>query len=328
MEEEDIWDLLRQFKPFTDENKEETSETLNLETLECKNCKSNDIMLDDCNYVCKKCNALLSRYIDMQAEWRYYGCDDSKSSDPTRCGMPTNDLLPNSSLGSLISNQNNESYDMKLIRKYHMWNSMSYKERSLYNIFDSITINAANSGIPTTIIEEAKVFYKKLSESRISRGENRNGLIASSIYMSCKTHKVPRSTKEIAKIFNLKVTTMTKGCKKFQDIMNIDLESTSAVDFIQRFGSKLNISLEIKNLCKHIVEKADYLNIVSENTPPSIAAASIFLCNVVCDLGLQKKEMAKACEISQVTLTKCFKKLYTYRAHIFPKEAILAYNIK
>lgn len=328
MEEEALWDLLRQLKPCEDEKEQDICETTDVDSLKCKSCNSNDIMLDDCNYVCKQCNALLSRYIDMQAEWRYYGCDDSKSMDPTRCGMPTNDLLPNSSLGSLISNQNNESYDMKLIRKYHMWNSISYKERSLYNIFDSITVNAANSGIPATIIEEAKVFYKKLSESRISRGENRNGLIASSIYMSCKTHKVPRSTKEIAKIFNLKITTMTKGCKKFQDIMNIDLESTSAVDFIQRFGSKLNISREIKDLCRHVVEKADELNIVSENTPPSVAAASIFLCNVVCDLGLQKKEMAKVCEISQVTLTKCFKRLYTYRAHIFPKEAILVYNIK
>jgi transcription initiation factor TFIIB len=217
---------------------------------------------------------------------------------------------------------------MKLIRKYHMWNSMSYKERSLYNIFDSITVHAANNGIPTSIIEEAKVFYKKLSESRISRGDNRSGLIASSIYMSCKTNKVPRSTKEIAKIFNLKLTTMTKGCKKFQDIMNMNLESSCPIDFIQRFSSKLSIPKEVKELCKVVVEKADELNIVSENTPPSIAAASIYLCNVVCDLGISKKDLAGACEISQVTLTKCYKKLFTYRAYLFPKEAIGLYNIK
>jgi transcription initiation factor TFIIB len=264
----------------------------------------------------------------MQAEWRYYGCEDSKTNDPTRCGMPVNDLLPNSSLGSIISNQTNESYDMKLIRKYHMWNSMTYKERSLYNIFDSITVNAANNGIPTSIIEEAKALYKKLSESKISRGENRSGLIASSIYMSCKSNKVPRSTKEIAKIFNLKLTTMTKGCKKFQDIMNMNLDSSCPSDFIQRFGSKLNIGKEVIELCKFVVIKADDLNIVSENTPPSIAAASIYLCNIICSLGIQKKDLATICEISQVTLTKCYKKLYNYRGHLFSKEAINTYNIK
>lgn len=332
---DNLWDLLNELKITDKPNSTKCSDKCadkcledDRKAIECKNCKSIDIMIDEGNYICKGCSTLLGRFIDMQAEWRYYGNDDNKTSDPTRCGMPVNDLLPNSSLGSIISNQFNESYDMKLIRKYHMWNSMSYKERSLFNIFDNITIHAANSGIPTSIIEEAKVFYKKLSESKISRGENRSGLIASSIYMSCKSNKVPRSTKEIAKIFNLKLTTMTRGCKKFQDIMNMNLDSSCPVDFIQRFSSKLKISKEVKELCKQVVEKADELNIVSENTPPSIAAASIFLCNVVCGLGISKKDLANACEISQVTLTKCYKKLFTHRGLLFPKDAISTYNIK
>jgi transcription initiation factor TFIIB len=319
--QEPLWDLLKDLKGecFIEKNCD----------VSCLSCGvDGEVLLEDGNYVCRRCNTLVERFMDMQAEWRYYGCEDSKTNDPTRCGMPVNDLLPNSSLGSIISNQTNESYDMKLIRKYHMWNSMTYKERSLYNIFDSITVNAANNGIPTSIIEEAKALYKKLSESKISRGENRNGLIASSIYMSCKSNKVPRSTKEIAKIFNLKLTTMTKGCKKFQDIMNMNLDSSCPSDFIQRFGSKLSIGKEIIELCKHVVAKADDLNIVSENTPPSIAAASIYLCNVICNLGIQKKDLATICEISQVTLTKCYKKLYNYRGHLFTKEAINTYNIK
>ncbi len=318
------WSLFETFKGENDENDsiKECSDSI------CPSCKSNEIILDEGNYTCKRCNTLIERFIDMQAEWRYYGYDDNKSCDPTRCGMPVNDLLPNSSIGSLISNKYNESYDMKIIRKYHMWNSMSYKERSLYNIFDNITICAANNGIPNSIIEEAKVYYKKLSESKISRGDNRSGLIASSIYMSCKSAKVPRSTKEIAKIFNLKPTTMTKGCKKFQEIMNIDVESSCSVDFIQRFSSKLNINNEIKDICKHIIQKADELNIVSDNTPPSIAAAALFLCTQICNLKIPKKQLAEACEISQVTLTKCYKKLFTYRELLFTSEQINKWNIK
>lgn len=326
---DDLWDLLTELKRGDDPRWcTEHSKIIEDENGVCKNCGSEEVVLDDGNYVCKGCSTLVSRFIDMQAEWRYYGSEDNRSTDPTRCGMPVNELLPNSSLGSIISNQCGESYDMKIIRKYHMWNSITYRERNLYNIFENITVNAANNGIPTSIIEEAKVLYKRLSENKISRGENRSGLIASSIYMSCKTNKVPRSTKEIAKIFNLKLTTMTKGCKKFQDIMGMNLESSCPVDFIHRFSSKLNISKEIKDLCRHVVEKADEMNIVSENTPPSIAAASIYICNVVCGLGIGKKELADACEISQVTLTKCYKKLHNYRGYLFPKEAIHAYNIK
>ena len=279
----------------------------------CVSCGSCDIMLDDGNYICCKCNTITDRYIDMNAEWRYYGADDNKSADPTRCGMPANELLPDSCLGSVISNQMNESFDMKLIKKYHMWNSISYKERSLYNIFENITVNAINSGISSSIIEEAKSFYKKVSESRISRGENRNGLIATSIYMSCKRNNVPRSTKEIAKIFNLKNTTMTRGCKKFHDILQMNLDSSRPIDFIHRFSSKLNLSNEMRDVCKKIIDKADELNIICENTPPSIAAGSIYLCNIHHNLNISKKDISEACNISMVTLSKVSKKLICHK---------------
>ena len=76
------------------------------------------------------------------------------------------------------------------LRKYQSWNSTSYKERSLFSIIDSISLQATNSGISPSIINEAKILYKGISELKISRGTNRNGLIASSIYMSCKVNKV------------------------------------------------------------------------------------------------------------------------------------------
>lgn len=294
----------------------------------CNFCNSDNIVLEDDNYMCKDCNCILSRFIDNHAEWRYYGHEDNKTSDPTRCGAPTNNLLPDSSLGSIISCQIFENQAMKLIRKYHTWNSMSYKERSLYNIFDNITLNALNSGIPQSIIEEAKNLYKTLSESKISRGDNRAGLIASSIYMSCKTNKVPRSAKEIAKIFNLKTTTMTRGCKKFQDIMKIELDSTNPHDFIERFCSKLSLSSEIRELCKYVIHKSTDLNIVSSNTPTSIAAATIYLCSMITKNNLTKKEISDICEISQVTLSKCYKKLYDNRGDILPSDTIYKYSVK
>jgi transcription initiation factor TFIIB len=337
METEQIWDLLSIFKNDCDSNEleelmmideESTKDLSGRDGRKCRHCKSIEIILDESIYICRQCGSITDRFIDMTAEWRYYGSEDSKATDPTRCGMPANALMPESSLGSIISNMGKESYDMKMLRKYHMWNSLSYKERSLYNIFDNITVNAINNGIATSIIEEAKMFYKKVAESKIARGENRSGLIASSIYMSCKSNKVPRSTKEIAKIFNLKQKTMTKGCKKFQDIMPLNIDSTSADDFIQRFCSKLGLDNEVRDLCRHIVQKADELCIVSENTPPSISAGSIYLCNVVCGLNISKKDMATACELSQVTLSKCYKKLYEHRGLLFTPDAVYKYNIK
>ena len=288
----------------------------------------NNYTLVEGDFACSKCATLDSRYIDGNAEWRYYGYEDNKMNNPTRVGTPSNIFIPKSSLGTIIGTENvkKNGYEFQRIRRYQMFQSMPYKERSLLHVMDSMNINASNNGIPSSIIEDAKMMYKTISDQKISRGNNRSGLIASSIYMSCKTNDVPRSAKEIAKMFNLNITTMTKGCKKFHEIMKITTKSSSPYDFAVRFCSKLNKN-DIIDVCNHVIKKSEEYSIVSENAPPSIAAGCIYLINVCCNLGISKKEIAKACEISEVTINKCYKKLFKYREHLFSPEYMEKYDI-
>ena len=310
MSDEEIWSILKSFSP----NELDRSENI---TAYCQICLNDDnIGLIDNNYVCKTCGIIVERFIDSGAEWRFYGHDDSKGNDPTRCGLPTSDLLPDSSLGALIGYTTRETSELRIMRRYHMWNSMSYKERTLYNVFDTLTNTAVNNGINKSIIDDAKILYKKISEMKISRGENRNGLIASTIYMSCKRNKVPRSAKEIAAIFNLKLTTMTKGCKRFQELMRMNLEATGPADFISRFCSKLDMDNQMRDYCKSVIMKAEDLSVMHENTPPSIAAGAILLCSNVRGWGINKKMLSDVCEISQVTITKCYNRLVDHKDKI------------
>lgn len=321
---DDIWNLIADLKPDAGDSPPASTGS----AVCCEHCRCEDFVLEDGNYICQGCSSIAERFIDMTAEWRYYGGEDGKSGDPSRCGMPVNELLSGFAMGTMISNKYGENMNMRIIRKYHMWNSMTYKDRTLCSIFDNITIHAVNSGIPMSIIEEAKVFYKKVTDNKIMRGDNRSGLIATSIYMACKSNKVPRSAKEIAKIFNLKLTTMTKSCKRFQELLKMNMESSTPQDFVMRFTSKIGLSNDVRDLCKIIVAKADELGIVSENTPPSISAAVIYLVANVCNLDINKADISKSCDISQVTLCKCHKKLFNYRGLLFSKDLIEKYNIK
>lgn len=110
---------------------------------------------------------------------------------------------------------------------------------------------------------------------------------------------------------------MTKGCKKFQELIKINLTTTVASDFINRFCSKLDMSTANKQACHLVVNKVDELSIVSENTPPSVAAGVIYLCSQVYNWKLSKKALAEACDISQVTISKCYKKMEAYIEHLF-----------
>jgi transcription initiation factor TFIIB len=283
-----------------------------------KTCDGTEFPVDEGNYVCTKCRTVQDRLIDYGAEWRYYGNEDSKSADPTRCGMPTSEYLPGMSLGSVISTEGRLNKYMYRLARYQKFNSIPYRERNLFNIIDTMALKAINGGISNSIIEEAKMLYKKISELKLSRGSNREGMIASSIYYSCKKNNVARSAKEIAKIFNLSVSVMTDGCKRFDDIMCIDAKSTTAEDFIKRFCSRLDFTQDMVETCIHVVKKQCHYGIISENSPPSVAAGCIYLVNFCHDLGRTKKEIAQACEISEITITKCFKKLHEYRMFILP----------
>ena len=56
---------------------------------------------------------------------------------------------------------------------------------------------------------------KIVSDIKISRGSNRRGIIAASVFYACKECNVPRSTNELSYIFDIDIKIMTKGCKNY-----------------------------------------------------------------------------------------------------------------
>ena len=219
---------------------------------------------------------------------------------------------------------------MKKIRNYNTWNNTSYKERALYQVFENMTIRARNAGISNCILEEAKHLYKKVSDAKISRGDNRKGIIASCIYVACKKfNKCARSTKEIADIFQIESTNMTKGFKKFNEIMLTikenevrvdDYNISESIDFINRFCSNLNLEKDTNDLCKYVCKKIEDYDLVSENTPTSKAAGTIYFISYLFGLEISKKDISTVCLTSEVTISKCFGKLIDYYIYLLPEN--------
>ena len=304
----------------------------------CELCNSNVRLTEDGFLACcnPKCSIIYKDAIDQSAEWRYYGAEDSNNNDPTRCGMPINPLLKESSYGCKVICSGATSYEMRKIRRYTEWQSMPYKEKSQYDEFQRITIIAHNAGIPKIIIDEALRYHKKISEHKTFRGLNRDGIIAASIYISCRTNDCPRTAKEIATIFTLDNTSATKGCKNATTILN-EIESemtnkdktslcrTKPEDFIERFCSKLNINQELTKCCKFVALRIQKNNMIPENTPHSIAAGIVYFIAQICKLNISKKDVNKVSEISEVTINKCFKKLEEVQTQLIPKAILDKY---
>jgi len=330
---DNFWNIYNQISETGDKKKENTNNTENTEI--CNNCKTDSIINYEGSFLCEKCGFVKCKDLSSEQEWRFYGESDNKSRNPARVGMPTNYLLPQSSIGSLISKSHYYTdYSTFKMRRYHQWNAMPYKERSLYAIFSKLNNICDKYGIPKIIIEDAKKMYKTLSETKISRGINRKGLEAACIYIACRLRDVPRSAKEIAEIFGLKISEMTKGCKKFKEIMNLTnfnkknkIKATGPLDFIGRYCSKLNLDNEIIEICCHVAKKAEKLELVDENTPSSIAAGSIFLVIMILGLPYTKNNVSEKSSVSNITIAKVYKKIYQFRSYLFPENINEKYDI-
>ena len=285
-----------------------------------------------------KCGVIYKDTLDETAEWRYYGADDSNSKDPTRCGMPINPLLKQSSYGCKVICNNRSSYEMRKIRRYTEWQSMPYEEKTQYDEFERIKCMARIAGIAKIIVDEALRQHKKISSMKTFRGYNRDGIIAASVYIACRIHNYPRTAKEIATIFYLDNTSSTRGCKNAVHILeNLEennennektyFHQTVPTDFIERYCSRLNINYELTQVCKFVAHKIQEGNMMPENTPHSVAAGIIYFVAASCNLNITKRAVNKCSEISEVTINKCFKKLEKKKDKIIPSIILKKYSL-
>lgn len=343
----DIWSLYNDFNENNEYSKYNNFSTgnndynLKKETVvnqndqeKCINCNIfSDFKIEDGYKWCSECGENNGIYIDTTPEWRYYGSEDSKSSDPTRCGMPVNNLLYNMSCGTMISSRGN-SLEVKRLRTIHKYITSNYNDRAILSIFENLNIVGLNNNINSMIVEDAKKIYKDIRDIKICRGINRDALVATCLMTSLNINNVSRSQKEIAEIFDINQTHITQARKKLLELNNYikndlvyNINITTPENFIPRFCSSLNIEEKYILLMKLICKKVQKLPDISENTPPAIASGIIYLICYLCKLNLTKKNISDICKISEVTINKCFKKLLIFVDLLFSDSLKKKFNI-
>jgi transcription initiation factor TFIIIB Brf1 subunit/transcription initiation factor TFIIB len=305
----------------------------------CSHCGSEqeEFELDE-DVICKSCGTTYKPNIDSSAEYRFFGIDDRSSLDPCRVGAPIDSRFPHSTLGTIILNKvvgGNKSnrIAMARVRRFHTWNLLPYKERSLLQVFEQLSLTATNNGIDIRTIDVAKSLYIRLVEHCDKRGMSRTSVVASCIYSSLKMIGQPRKPKEISDIFHLSSTQFTKSFKYFQEVLSManqigllndviipaNMSSTKAADYVSQPLSKLPISrntfIILKENATLIANEAERLEICPENMPPSLAAGVIAFVlthsssSSTSISGISIERIASVCDISEGTLNKCLKKL-------------------
>ena len=299
----------------------------------CSNCGKADTIINDQfggMDVCTNCGSVIdSMVLDHSPEWTNY---DDGTQVSNRCGMPTNALLPQSSLGTTIGG--NCNYKLKTL---HNWGLMPYKERSLNIVLNIIKHKCEEAGLLGCIEDDAKILYKIASECKsmthtnnniIIRGKNRIGLMAACIFYACKRRGQTKSLKEIASLFGVKTARINRGCKnfiKYVKYKNIDYNTNLShpSQYINQFCEKLKLDEKHHKFILELATNVQKINIVPSHTPISVAAACILLYateNSIKDVD--KHIISSSFNISEVTIVKAYAKMVIHKGILFNTQLI------
>jgi transcription initiation factor TFIIIB Brf1 subunit/transcription initiation factor TFIIB len=289
----------------------------------CKSCKSDKLVVDNIigYVVCQDCAVINQEFLDENPE--FTNDDENNGGGASRYGCPSNFFFPKSALGTKIATK---GYNK--VSALQRQGQMPYREKSLLEVLERIQSKCKKYGVSQTIIDSAKILYKKVSDSKHIRGKrkgknmimrciNRRSMIASCVFYACKMQKEPRSPKEIADIYDLEIKHVHRGCRKILDYIDLNstfyqIRNSQAADFIERLAKKLDIDKKYIEISKDVCNNIHKLDIASTHEPPSVAAGCILLVINTYNLSITKKQISEIFDISDVTISKTYRKIYPY----------------
>ena len=319
----------------------------------CINCNSLNLVINDKNgySVCQECGVINKEIIDKKYEKL-----DSNKHDIT--GMISNNNVCKNNNGIVITN-GNYRLKMTQMWNYASYKETMLKlvlsQIDGYCKQNNIPKNISeNAKILYKNISETKYLDgKNKGKNIIFRAINRKSVIAACIFIGSKLSGNPRTLKEIAEIFNLDPTIITNGCKNFfKYIRNSNvsyiINPTQPIDFIKRYYQeikdvkednnekelqetlyKLHKEINIKlakitdddfDKIKDILDNINKLDLASDHQSISIASSALYLYCIVNKKNLSKKRLSQIFKISEVTITKTFRKIYPFKNILLDNE--------
>lgn len=174
---------------------------------------------------------------------------------------------------------------------------------------------------------------KRNSAKKQKTDPNVNREISAEIHASM-TVEIPELKKPEKSKFGMRasrnstLSSIETNIISIEDVEKLQASVSCPSTFIDRFCTRLNVPNDMIFLCNFIAKKiqTEFL-LGEENTPQSLAAGIVFFVVRMNELSITKSDVRAVCNVSEVTLTKCAKKVHAIRDKVVPKMLLTKKNI-
>ena len=287
----------------------------------CPECKSSKFMQDSekGEVVCQNCGLILSdEMVDTGKEWRSF--DTDQFEERARTGSPMKYVKLNKGLVTMIDRRGTDLRGNKLssksraqmyrLIKWHKRASISSSmQRNLSIALTELRRVASYLNIPEELIEAAALLYRKTVKKGLIRGRLIEAVVAAVLYTVCRTYNVPRTLNEMAEASGLTKKEIGRTYRFLVRELKLDVPLTNPVHYIPRFAAELNLSGEVQEEGRKILEKAIGNGLISGRGPTGVAAAAVYIAGLLKGERRTQKEVANVAGVTEVTIRNRYREL-------------------
>jgi transcription initiation factor TFIIB len=270
-------------------------------------------------HTCTVCGLVLSeRITDKGPEWRAFTADERNSR--ARTGAPATLTIADKGLATMIDWRNRDASgkaltsstraDIYRMRKWHIRSRLhSSEHRNLSVAMSEMERLSSQLGIPRDVRETSASIYRKTLAKRLVRGRSIESVVAASIYLACRIHRIPRRLDEVASETSLDRKKIGQSVRLIVTQTNLNVPLPSAKDLIPRLSSDLFLEGRTVKKATEIIKEAKERYITMGKDPGGIAGAALYIAGILEDDRRTQREIANVSRVTEVTIRNRYKEL-------------------
>lgn len=297
----------------------------NLEFSKCPECNNIVIFSDHItgDTICSKCGLVLNeKLIDLGKEWRFF---DKEHISRVRCGPPTTMYHPDKGLATVIDKRNRDINGNKLKSedryKFYRLRKTDYiahhglsKDKNLDVAMNELNTICSQFGLSENFRTKASILYRKCIKKNLLRGRSIELLIASVIFVICRTNEIHITYKQLLADSHLKQRELFRCINLIKNEFNISSKQIlyTPENYIESYTSALNLSEKTKKDTYNILKKLRKYNLFSGKSPEGIAITVLYLIGLRNDEYRTQRRISEVSKITEATIRNNIKILKRY----------------
>lgn len=287
----------------------------------CSECGSSKLAIDNekGEMICNECGLVVSDdAVDLGKEWRSFDSDNAE--ERSRTGSPMKYVKLNKGLVTMIDRRGADLRGNKLssksraqmyrLIKWHKRASISSSmQRNLSIALTELRRVASYLNIPEQLIEASALLYRKTVKKGLIRGRLIEAVVAAVLYTVCRTYSVPRTLNEMAEASGLTKKEIGRTYRFLVRELKLDVPLTNPIHYIPRFASELNLSGQVQEEARKILDDAIKKGLISGRGPTGVAAAAVYIAGLRLGERRTQKEVANVAGVTEVTIRNRYREL-------------------